>query len=299
MQEPLKKIVVIVGPTASGKSSLAVHLASHFNGEVISADSRQVYRTLDIGTEKITEEEKAGIPHHLIDIVEPETIYTASDFLRDADAAIDDITIRHKLPIVAGGTLFYVDSLLGNFSHANVPPNRELRAHLEQRSNDQLYAKLLEKDPTFAASVDKHNPRRLIRALEIIEAKGKVPGLTPQKRYEALIIGIDIDRDLLRERIATRLKETLTRGLIEETKKLLAAGVSKERLNEIGLEYRIVLEYFDKLIPEAMLEEKLVNKVWQYAKRQRTWLKRMENVQWINVGEKERAVELVRGFLEK
>jgi tRNA dimethylallyltransferase len=299
MQEPLKKIVVIVGPTASGKSSLAVHLASLFSGEVVSADSRQVYRTLDIGTEKITHEEMASIPHHLIDIVDPDTIYSASDFVRDADGAINDISTRNKLPIVAGGTLFYVDSLLGNFSLAEVPPNRALRTDLEQRTNEDLYAELLEKDPAFAAQIDRSNPRRLVRALEIIDAKGSVPDCVPKERYDALIIGIDVDRDTLRTRITQRLEETLSKGLIEETKKLLLSGVSRERLNEIGLEYRIVLEYLDGFLTEETLKEKLINKVWQYAKRQRTWLKRMDTVQWIGVGEKEKAAELVRKFLEK
>lgn len=292
----LKKIVVIVGPTASGKTALAITLAKIFDGEVISADSRQVYRSLDIGTGKVTKEEMHNVPHYLIDIADSRTKYTASDFLRDADDAIADIIARGKLPIVAGGTFFYIDVLLGNRTLAEVPANETLRAELEALSTLDLYKKLEERDPEYAKRIDKHNPRRLERALEIVAEREKMPTVTLRKRYDTCVIGIDVPRDVLRERINMRLDETLARGLIEETKSLLTRGVPELWLNEIGLEYRVALAYLRGKYTYEEMRTILKQKVWQYAKRQRTWLKRMQNVQWIPFGEDEKAYEIVKNF---
>ena len=161
------KILVVVGPTASGKTGLAIELAKRFNGEVISADSRQVYRGLDIGTAKTTKEEMDGVPHHLIDVADPKEVYNASDFKQGAEAAIADIVARGKLPIVAGGTFFYVDILLGRVALPDVPPNEQLRKKLEEKSAAELYQELQAKDPRRAAEIDPQNKRRVIRALEI------------------------------------------------------------------------------------------------------------------------------------
>jgi len=293
-----QKILVIVGPTASGKTSLAVRIAQECNGEVISADSRQVYRGLDVGTEKITYEEMGGIPHHLIDCVDPHTTYTAFDFKNDAGKQIKEISARGHVPIVAGGTLLYIETLLGRKVVPEIPPNPALREKLEKLSVDALFEMLKEKDPTRAKNIDAKNPRRLVRALEIVEALGKVPEETAVEcPYDAYIIGLSTDANTLREKIAQRLSETLQKGLVEETKKILADGLSETRLKEIGLEYRVVLEYLHGEIIEEQMKKKLIEKVWQYAKRQRTWLKRMEGVRWYEASESERMVEGVRGFL--
>lgn len=292
------KIVVIVGPTASGKTSLSITLAKKFKGEIISADSRQVYRTLDIGTEKITKEEMSDIPHHLIDWRDPEESYTAFDFAKDADKKIEEITTRGHVPFIVGGTFFYLDALLETQALPQVPPNPKLREELEMKSIEELAALLKEKDPERANTIDIKNPRRLVRALEIIEALGSVPRSQPvPDKYDVYFLGLTTTPGELRGRIEKRLHETLEKGLVAETKRVLESGLSKERLQEIGLEYRVVLEYLDGTITETELEQKLIEKVWQYAKRQRTWLKRMEEVHWHEPGEIEAISEEIEIFL--
>ncbi len=281
MDDKKPKVIIVVGPTASGKSALGVQLAKKYNGEVISADSRQVYRKLDIGTAKTTKEEMGGIPHHLIDIVDIEQVYSAADFKKDAAKAIEEITERSHLPIIVGGTFFYIDTLLGKVNLPEVPPNPALREKLEKKSNEQLLYLLEEKDPRRAAAVDPENRRRLIRALEIANTLDYVPNQPAQQSpYQALTIGIEIDRDELRDRFETRAKEWLKGGLIEEVKDLLEGGVTRERLSEIGFEYRLVLELIDGEIDEAKFIEKFIQKNWQYAKRQMTWLKRDASIHW-------------------
>jgi tRNA dimethylallyltransferase len=276
------KIIVIVGPTGSGKTSLSLLLAQQFSGEVINADSRQVYKGLDIGTEKITQDEMDIVPHHLIDIVDVKDVYTAADFKKDAEKAIAEITARGNLPIIAGGTFFYIDTLLGKMGAAPVPPNPELRAVLETRSTEELFAELTKKDVRRAESIDPHNRRRLIRALEIIDTLASVPIATIpiDCPYDALIIGLDVDPVELRRKLRARAEQALSKGLIEETKNLLAQGVSKDRLLEIGHEYRLVLAYLDREITEDELIQKCEEKNWQYAKRQKMWLKRDNTIEW-------------------
>ena len=293
----LRKIVGVVGPPASGKTACAINLAEKCNGEVISADSRQVYRGLDIGTDKVTHKEMRDITHHLIDIADPGTAYTAADFLRDADAAIADIAARGKHPIVAGGTFFYSDVLLGNRALAEVPASARVRAEIEALPADTLYKKLTALDPVYAKQIDKHNPRRLVRALEIVAEKGAMPNVVPRARYDACIIGIDIPPALLQERINTRLDKTLARGLVEETETLLAQGIPESRLNEIGLEYKVVLAYLRGTHTYEEMRAILKQKIWQYAKRQRTWLSKMKNVHWISPGEEEKMGAIIQKFL--
>lgn len=298
LKEGKQKILVIVGPTASGKTSLSIELAKQFNGEIISADSRQVYRKLDIGTEKVTEEEMGGVPHHLIDIRDPEETYTAHDFVTDARTCIEEIAKRGKLPIIVGGTFFYVEALLGRKQTAPVPENPELRKNLERKTVTELFEMLTEKDPARAETIDQKNKRRLIRALEIVDALGVVPKTPPQDSpYDALIIGIDVPREELRESINRRLEETLEKGLIDETKSVLEGEVSEERLNELGLEYRIILRYLKGELEEDEIQTELHNKLWQYAKRQYTWLKKMENIRWFKREEKAKIIKKVEDFL--
>lgn len=276
------KLIVVVGPTASGKTALALEIAQQFSGEIISADSRQVYRGLDIGTEKITPAEMQDIPHHLLDVADVATTFTVTDFKEQAATAITAITDRGNLPIIAGGTFFYIDALLERIPTPAVPPDLELRAHLEEMSTDTLFATLERLDPERAFHIDKFNKRRLVRALEIVKSLGKVPAAIPpaDPPYETLIIGIKTNKTELRQRIRVRGERALARGLIEETKTLLAHGVPKDRLLAIGLEYRLVIEYLDKQFDKAALLQKLEEKNWQYAKRQLTWLKRDESIEW-------------------
>jgi tRNA dimethylallyltransferase len=285
------KIIVIYGPTASGKTALSINLAKKFNGEVISADSRQIYQGLDIGTEKITQPEMEGIKHHLIDIIAPDTVYSVTDFKRDASAVALEIIDRGKLPIIAGGTFFYVDALLGKISTPEVAPDHKLREHLEDLSTETLYAELERHDPKRAFDIDKHNKRRLVRALEIVRTLGKVPEQTTVRcPYNVLTIGIKTDKTELRERIRNRAIKAVERGLIEETADLLNKGISKDRLSEIGLEYRVVIEFLEKGINQSDMIKKLEEKNWQYAKRQLTWLKRDETIEWF---ERENSVAIL------
>lgn len=295
------KIIVIVGPTASGKTGLSLLLAKQFQGEVISADSRQVYKRLNIGTEKIDEGEMQGIPHHLLDVCDIDTIYTAMDFKKDAELALTGILARGNLPIIAGGTFFYIDTLLGKMSTAPVAPNPTLRKHLEAQDTEMLFSELERLDLERAQTIDKHNRRRLIRALEIISVLKKVPVQQSPKAslYDVFTIGILVDKDELRARLRARAQSALKKGLIEETKKLLDSGVSKERLSEIGHEYKVIMEYLDGNLTSEQLIQKLEEKNWQYAKRQLLWLKNDTSIVWIEKGNIEYVKELIDTFLKK
>ena len=274
------QILCIAGPTASGKSSRAVEEAQKRNGEVISVDSRQVYRGLDIGTEKITAEEMRGVPHHLIDIRDPSERYSAGDFVTDATRLIGEITARGKLPILAGGTHFYFNALLGGLP-MGVDENPALRAELEKLSTEELYARVRAQDARRAAELDPQNRRRLIRALEIIEAKGTVPEpVRAAPRYAAEWILIDLSREELRERIDARLAGALKRGLVDEVRRV-RESVGDARLNELGLEYKVVGEYLRGERTEDSILPALSAKLWQYARRQKAWLRKLKDEQTI------------------
>ncbi len=299
MDERMKpKILVIVGQTGSGKTSLSIELAKKFDGEVVSADSRQVYKGLDIGTEKIAEGEMEDVPHHLLSIVPPEHIYTAQEFVEDADRSIADISSREKLPIIAGGTFFYIDMLLRKISSVPVPPNYALREGLGAHDEPKLHAMLQNADPVRAATIDPHNKRRLVRALEIVHVLPAVPQAAQRNcPYAALIIGLQVDKKVLRERLRARAERALQRGLVEETERLLASGVTRERLSEIGLEYRLVLTYLDGALTKSELVQKFEEKNWQYAKRQQVWLKRDQQIQWFAREDTEAIARAVQAFL--
>ena len=279
--ETKSKILAIVGPTASGKTALSITLAREFNGEIISADSRQVYRGLDIGTGKVTEEEMEGVPHHLLDIVEPTEVYTAEDFRRDATNAITDICDRNRLPIIAGGSSFYIDLLRGKSASAPVSPNALLRKELEKLSTEQLFAKLQATDPKRAATIDPRNRRRLVRALEIVDALGNVPEAAEKASpYDWLIIGVSVSKETLLQNFSLRLEDWLVAGFQTEVEQLLRAGVTRERFAELGFEYTLMLEFIDQNVSLNELQERFVQKNWQYAKRQMTWFKQDSGVAW-------------------
>lgn len=291
-------LIIIVGPTASGKTSLSIKLAKTFAGEVISADSRQVYRGLDIGSGKVTKDEMQGMPHHLLDIADPATVYNASDFVRDAKVAITDIAARHHLPIIAGGTFFYIDSLLGRLSLPAVPPNEILRTELESLPTDELYACLIAIDPARAATVDQANSRRLVRAIEIATSLGYVPPTTiTDSPYRPLTLGITINKEALHHNIHVRLQERLEAGMVAEVEGLIATGVTHERLESLGLEYRYVSRYLRGLIDYETMVTELETKIRQFAKRQYTWLKRDTSIIWIDPKDTEGISKLVQDFL--
>lgn len=276
------KVLVIVGPTASGKSDLAVRLAKKFGGEIISADSRQVYKGLNIGTGKITKKEMMGIPHHLLDVAEPKNQFTASEFALKATEAIEAIKAREAVPIIAGGTGFYIDTLSGTTSLPDVPPNPKLRKKLSAKSADELFEILKKKAPRRAKTIDKHNKVRLIRALEIVAVLGSVPVLKPESyKLEAKnFVFIGLKPDDLDERIAKRLKKRLP-GIIREAKKLFKLNkLTYKRMHELGLEYRYAGLHLQGKITKKEMGEKLFTEIRHYAKRQMTWFKRNKKIKW-------------------
>ena len=291
------KIVVIVGPTASGKTSLSIKLAKEFNGEIISADSRQIYKGLDIGTGKVTEEEMSGVPHHLLDIINPSDTYTADAFKKAGTQAIEEIRSRNHLPIIAGGTFFYVDTLLGRITTPEIPPNPALRAKLETYTTDELYSELRERDPRRASEMDPQNGRRLIRALEIVSALGAVPVTPTDEPYEVLTIGIITEKEALRARFKQRAEEWLEQGFMGEIQNLLDSDLPRKRLQEIGFEYMLGIELCEKEITIEEFLQKFIEKNWQYAKKQIMWLKRDKTIQWFEKGDAETISSTVQKFL--
>lgn len=236
-------------------------------------DSRQVYRGLDIGTEKISREEMRNVPHHLIDTRDPKDAYSAGEFAADAARLIEEISARGKLPILAGGTHFYFDALL--FGLPQIETDPQLRTELEALSTKELYARVAAKDPRRAQELDPKNRRRLVRAIEIIEKKGSVPARADKTpRYEVEWIVLNPPREELRAKIDARLEQAFERGLIEEVRRV-CEEVGDNRLDELGLEYRIVGEFLRGERSEDSLLGALSAKLWQYARRQKAWLRKL------------------------
>lgn len=278
MDDPLKDIstiIVVVGPTASGKSDFAVQLAHKHNGEIISADSRQVYKYLDIGTGKITQEEMHGIPHHMLSVYDLDEEVSVARYARDTAPILEDILSRGKTPIICGGTGQYIDALIFDTTIPKVKPNYELRKQLEEKSTENLFEELQEKDSARAATIDKHNRVRLIRALEIIESLGNVPQQEkPELRYTTNIYLMDISRDLLRIRIMKRLEKRLIEGMVDEVRSIIQKGYTSDSMKKFGLEYVTTGKYLEGTLTEPQMKEELINKSMQYAKRQQTWNKK-------------------------
>ncbi len=293
------KVIAIIGTTSSGKTALSLELARRFSGEIISADSRQVYQGLTIGTGKILPEEMQDIPHHLIDVARPDTRFSVADFTAKATTAIDEILKHHHIPFVVGGTGMYVSALLEGITFPEIQPNEKLRNELEQKTTEELFALLESKDPRRAETIDPENKRRLIRALEIVDAIGRVPELSLQESpYDVLWIGLELPKELLQQKIRARIDNMIDRGLIHEVETLIANGISHERLQELGLEYRHIADYLQGNYTNlgSMIDD-LATKTWQYAKRQLTWFKRNQNIQWFNPEtDKEKILRMVDDF---
>jgi tRNA dimethylallyltransferase len=297
MGKQLPKIVVILGPTATGKSDLAVELAKRWHGEVISADSRQVYRGLDIGSGKISKREMKSIPHHLLDVCDPKKAYNADQFKRDGQKTIADIVSRGKLPIICGGTGFYIDALVWDESFPAVKPDQKLRKALAQKTTEALMKMVTKLDPRRAKSLDPYNKVRIIRAIEVAKALGKVPPVKRKKKYETLFIGLTTDRETLRKRIHDRLLKRIDAGMVEEVKKLRKHGVTWKRLHALGLEYRHVALYLQKKLSKEEMLDKLEWDIFHYSKRQMAWFKRNKYIKWLSLDSFSKASKLVDRFL--
>ena len=275
-------LLIIAGPTASGKSSIAVECAKRYNGEIISADSMQIYRHLDIGTAKIKPEEMQGIPHHLIDIIDPDAEYSVSDYVSQVKRVIDDIHSRGKLPILCGGTGLYIKALLYGYDFGNAPKDNAIRNKyqriLDSQGKDALYSILKEKAPNIAAEIHPNATKRVIRALEMIDTNA-----TPKKleaQYNYLMIVLDLDREVLYDRINRRVDNMIGQGLIDETKHVLSQiNINSQSMQAIG--YKELIPYINNEITldEAIL--KLKQNTRNYAKRQLTFFRSFKDAVWL------------------
>lgn len=286
--EQKPQVYVVCGPTATGKSDYAVELALQIEGEVISADSRQIYRGMDLGTGKITHDEMKGVPHHLLDIRDPNENFSVEEFQKLTFEKIEEILTRGKAPIICGGTGFFIQSVVDNIIFPIAPANPELRAELETKDLAELLEILKTIPREESAKIDTDNKRRVIRAIEIGRALGKIPSTKyGEQKYNFEMIGLDKPDAELQERIAKRLNARIEAGMIEEVKKLHDQGISWARLENFGLEYRYIAQFLQNKITEkglpadeAWMKEILLTKIWQYTKRQRTWFKRDKRIKW-------------------
>jgi tRNA dimethylallyltransferase len=301
MNDKKLKLIVILGQTATGKSDFAVQMAKEVGGEIISADSRQVYNGMDIGTGKITKKEMRKIPHHLLDVASPKKTFSVSAFKKLADKKIKEIDTRGNVPIICGGTGFYIDAVIDGVILPKVEPDKKLRAALAKKSPEQLFKALVKLDPVRAKTIDQKNSVRLIRAIEIAKALGIVPKIQSSQKYDILKIGLALPDEALKDNIRTRLAARIKKGMLKEIKKLHDGGISWKRLEALGLEYRYgALHLQGKITKEEMIE-KLCFEIWHYAKRQKTWFKRDKNTLWIDpreIHQKAKAVRKVKEFLK-
>ncbi len=292
-----RKLVVILGQTASGKSDLAVKIAKKFKGEVVSADSRQVYKGMDIGTGKITKKEAKGIPHHLLNITSPKKRFAVAQYRKLAIEAINKIQKKGKLPILCGGTGLYIQAVVDGITIPEVKPNWSLRRTLDKFSTEELFKKLKELDQKRAETIDKHNKRRLIRAIEIVlKTKKPVPELKKiPLPYPVLILGIKKKKDELEKLIEKRFLKWLEEGFLKEVLNLKKMGLSWKRIEEFGINYRTASQYLQKLITEDEFIKKSLIELRNYAKRQMVWFKRDKRIIWIKT--QKEAERLVKRFL--
>ena len=279
------KVLFILGPTAVGKTAVSVEIAKLFNGEIISCDSVQIFKGLDIGSAKVTEEEKQNIPHHLIDIKEPTETFTSFQFVEEMKKKIKEITERGKLPIVVGGTSLYVKSLILNYNFGGVGVDEEFRAKLnrllEEKGLESLYSKLSYENKELAEKIDRFNPQRVIRALEISHFQGEKK--SAESEIDSLVFALTDDRKNLYERINRRVDIMLKNGLVDEVQDLKNAGVTRDCQSMKAIGYKEVYAYLDGEITYEKMVEEIKQHSRNYAKRQFTFLRGMENINYIQV----------------
>ena len=304
---PLKKIIIVAGPTASGKSQLAIAIAKKIGGEIISADSRQIYRNLTLGTGKINgrwqkiNNEKffvyKSIIHHCIDFVSPKHQFSVAEYQQCARNAILAIIARGHTPIIAGGTGFWIEAVVYDMALPEVKPNMRLRKSLEKKDTAELFRILARLEPRRAEEIDPQNPRRLIRAIEIATALGHVPRIRKKMPYAALWIAPDVDPGELIRTIAKRLDARIAHGMIKEARTLRREGLSWKRFYELGLEYRYAALYLQGQLSRNNMREELLRAITHYAKRQMTWFARVREIHWVR---KEReALRLASTFISR
>lgn len=296
----MKKLIVITGTNASGKSSLGIELAKKYDAEIVSADSRQVFTGLNLGSGKVTSEEMQGVPHHLIDVAEPNAPYSLYDFQHQAYEAIDDIQNRGKIPFLVGGTGLYINSVVDGYDIRKENLNPEIRRRVAAMSFDELTAVLKDKNPSVLDTIDMKNKRRLERAVERV-LSGNTEKRPNQPRYETLVLGVTWPREILYERIHQRLDRRLQQGMIEEVASLKANGATDEFLYALGLEYRYINMYLNGQFADFdTFYEKLYKEIRHLAKEQMTWFRKRKDIHWIDMSAEplEEAAALIEIFLK-
>ena len=293
----LPKLIVILGPTASGKTELAVELASKLNGEIVSADSRQIYKKMNIGTGKPTKKEMKGIPHHLLDIVSPNQEFNVAVYREKAAKKIKEIQKKGKLPFLVGGTGLYIKSITENIDFPKVPPNEKLRKILEKKTKEQLINTYKKLDPQGVKFIEKENKRRLIRAIEVCKATSK-PFWKQRKRkepiFDVLKIGLKPEKKELEKRINKRVERMLKQGLEKETKNLSEKYGWIPLMETIG--YQEWKDYFGGEIRKEEVKKLIKLHTIQFAKRQLTWFKKEKGIHWLK--DKKEAERLIRKFIK-
>ena len=296
------ELIVILGATATGKTKLAVNLSNHLNGEIISADSRRIYKGLDIGTGKDYEEyyiNNKKIPYHLIDIIDLYDNYSVHQFQMDFKKAYDKITNKNRIPILCGGTGLYIESILLDYSFMQSPPNKILRKKLNDKDINELINMVNKNIITKLNHSELNNKRRIIRLIEK-EANTRIEKSQPILIQNPIIIGINYNRETIRNKITTRLKYRIDNGLIEEVQNLINNGISHDRLLYYGLEYKYLSLYLQNKIDKNTLFEKLNIAIHQFAKRQISWFKRMERrglkINWVGMGNFDKTLKIINNF---
>jgi len=300
----LGNVLILSGPTAVGKTKLSIELAKSLNGEIISADSMQVYKYMNIGTAKPDEKEMAGIKHYLIDEVYPDEEFSVAEYQKRALKYIDEVLEKGKLPIVTGGTGLYINSLLYNINYSDTISDWKLREELrklaEEKGNEYLHSMLREIDPKAAERIHMNDVKRVIRAIEVFKYSQKpisyhqeISRNTPPK-HDFMVFGLNMDRERLYERINNRVDEMFERGLVEEVRNLVKMGYHRNTVAMQGLGYKEILYYFRGLLSFPETIELLKRNTRRYAKRQLTWFRRIENMDWINVDEEDAASVILK-----
>lgn len=302
-----KPLLIILGPTAVGKTKVSIEIAKKLSGEIISADSMQIYKYMDIGTAKIKKIEMENIPHYMIDIVYPDEKFTVANYKTTATKYIEDIHNRGKLPIIVGGTGFYINSLIYKLDFIKVPPNFNLRKEYEnlvnKYGNEYLFTKLKEVDPKSAKRIHQNDTKRVIRALEVFHETGKPMShyykgfRRPNNKYNLIIIGLNRERKELYSRVNKRVDLMIEEGLIDEVKMLLEMGYNKDLNSMKGIGYKEIIKYLEGELSLEEAIELLKRNTRRYAKRQLTWFRRNKKIRWININEATDAISVRNDIL--
>ncbi|MFA5166193.1 MAG: tRNA (adenosine(37)-N6)-dimethylallyltransferase MiaA [Candidatus Paceibacterota bacterium] len=296
MIKQLPKIIVILGPTASGKTDLSVKLAQKFKGEIVSADSRQIYKYLDLGTGKITKNEMEGIPHHLLDIILPSKKYSSGQYQKKAYQAIDKIIKAKKIPFLVGGSAFYLYSVADGWEFPKTKTDWKLRKELEKKTTDELLEMLIGMDPKRAQAIEQKNPRRLIRAIEIATQLGSVPERKNNPKYDSLFIGIKRSDDELKTLIKNRIYVRVQKGMIKEVENLIKKKIlTHKRAQELGLEYKWISSLLKEEIGQDQMVEGLTSDIWKFSRHQMNWFNKDKRILWVK-NQKE-AENLIKKFI--